>query len=92
MRMNRTYKLLISGLCALFLMLMVHPTHAQDKIEYGIFDHLGAGISIGTDGIGVDVAAPLTNYVAFRTGISFWPGIKFKKKDIHIKDNDPPTL
>lgn len=62
MRMNRTYKLLISGLCALFLMLMVHPTHAQDKIEYGIFDHLGAGISIGTDGIGVDVAAPLTNY------------------------------
>ena len=89
MRMKQTNNLFITGLCALAMMLLSQPAHAQDRIDYGIFDHLGAGVSLGTDGIGIDVAAPLTNYLAFRTGISFWPGIKIKKKDIHIKDDDP---
>lgn len=86
--MKRANNLLFIGILALGMMLMSLSVRAQDKIEYGIFDHLGAGLSLGTDGIGIDVAAPLTDYVAFRTGISFMPKIKIKKNNIHIKDND----
>ena len=89
MRMKQTNNPLITGICALAMMLLAQPVHAQNEIEYGIFDHLGAGVSLGTDGIGLDVAAPLTDYVAFRAGVSFMPKIKIKKKDIHLKDNDP---
>lgn len=48
---------------------------AQDVDEYGLFDHLSAGISLGTTGIGVEVAAPVTNYLQVRTGYSFMPKI-----------------
>ena len=88
MRMKQTNNPLITGICALAMMLLAQPVHAQNEIEYGIFDHLGAGVSLGTDGIGLDVAAPLTDYVAFRAGVSFMPKIKIKKKDIHIKDDN----
>ena len=88
MRMKQTNNLFITGLCALAMMLLSQPVHAQNQIEYGIFDHLGAGLSVGTDGIGIDVATPLTDYVAFRTGVSFVPKIKIKKNNIHIKDDN----
>ena len=88
MRMKQTNNLFITGLCALAMMLLSQPAHAQNQIEYGIFDHLGAGLSVGTDGIGIDVATPLTDYVAFRTGVSFVPKIKIKKNNIHIKDDN----
>ena len=88
MRMKQTNNLFITGLCALAMMLLSQPAHAQNQIEYGIFDHLGAGLSVGTDCIGIDVATPLTDYVAFRTGVSFVPKIKIKKNNIHIKDDN----
>lgn len=77
----------------LFLMLAsllgTQHINAQDNTaEYGIFNHLGAAVSVGTDGIGFDVASPLTNYVAFRAGVSFWPKIKFSH-NFRINDNNP---
>ena len=67
-----------------------------DEEDSGIFNHLSAGISVGTDGIGIEVAAPLTNNFAVRTGYSFMPKIKVKKtvdagRDpafINYSDND----
>ena len=53
---------------------------AQLKTEdYGIFNHLSAGVSAGTDGIGFQVAAPLTYHFAVRAGFSFMPGFKYSK-------------
>ena len=77
----------------LFLMLAsllgTQHINAQDNTaEYGIFNHLGAAVSVGTDGIGFDVASPLTNYVALRAGVSFWPKIKFSH-NFRINDNNP---
>lgn len=73
---------------ALALALLPTTASAQDEItEFGIFDHLGAGISLGTDGIGIDVAAPVTDWVGVRAGVSFLPNIKIKK-NISI-DEDP---
>ena len=57
--------------------------------EYGLLNHLGAGISLGTDGIGIDVAAPITDWAAVRAGISFLPKIKINKSISIDKD---PTL
>lgn len=52
---------------------------AQDKVEeFGLFDHLSAGISLGTTGIGFEVAAPVTDYLQARVGYSFMPKIKVK--------------
>ena len=70
-----------------------HDISAQDDFEYGLLNHLGAGVSIGTDGIGVDVATPLTSFLALRAGISFFPkvtyedNIKLTEKNPSIADN-----
>ena len=52
-----------------FLLGTQHISAQDDTAEYGIFNHLGAAVSVGTDGIGFDVASPLTNYVALRAAL-----------------------
>ena len=42
---------------------------AKDK---QIFNHMAAGVTLGLDGIGLEVAAPLTPYVQLRAGYSFF--------------------
>ena len=48
---------------------------AQDDIEFGYFNHMSVGVSVGTDGIGFDLAAPISDYAAVRGGFSFMPTI-----------------
>lgn len=43
--------------------------------DNNMFNHLGVGVSVGTDGIGFDVAAPIGNYVQARAGFTFIPTI-----------------
>ena len=53
-------------------------SESGSKVEsFGIFDHVGGGISVGLDGIGFDVAAPITDYFAVRMGMSFLPKITY---------------
>lgn len=66
-------------------LLCMQGVRAQE--EFGIFDHFGGGISVGTDGIGIDLAAPITDMFAVRTGVSFLPALKFKT-DIDIDNED----
>ncbi|MBR6444825.1 MAG: hypothetical protein IKS94_00065 [Prevotella sp.] len=47
--------------------------------DYGFFNHLSAGISLGTDGIGFEVATPLTYSFDVRAGYSFMPKFKYSK-------------
>lgn len=53
--------------------------------DYGYFNHLSAGISLGTDGIGIELAAPITYDFAVRTGINFFPKFKYSKS-LHLTD------
>lgn len=53
---------------------------AQEKKSLGsmmsknnILNHLDVGVSVGTVGIGIDVAVPVTDYVRIRTGYHFMP-------------------
>lgn len=42
-----------------------------------IFNHLSIGAGIGTTGISVEVATPITRFLDLRAGASFVPGITF---------------
>lgn len=51
---------------------MMTPIHAVD-----LFNHMGAGVGIGTNGISVELATPITNFIQMRAGVSVMPGITF---------------
>ena len=61
-------------MCALAIM-SLGQVSAQD-FERGIFNHLGANVSVGTEGIGLGIAAPCTDYLEFGFGINFFPNAK----------------
>lgn len=56
-----------------------NAVQAQDPIEYGFFDHLSVGVSVGTDGVGFDVAMPVSHWAALRVGLSMIPEIKYSR-------------
>lgn len=52
-------------------------TAAQAQVDdYGIFKHIGADFNVGTQGLGLDVATPVTNYLEASIGMNFMPGFK----------------
>lgn len=64
------------------LFAIASPSLAQEETsnvssDKNIFNHLAVGVNIGTPGIGIDVSAPLTRYVAVRGGVNFFPVIKW---------------
>lgn len=77
--------------CALATFGLSQSFAQLDEDDYGFFNHVSAGISLGTDGIGIEVAAPLTYNFAVRAGYSFMPKIKYKKKDVRV-GNDPDFI
>ena len=76
-------------LSILLLWMTAHTAHAQGEFfEYGYFNHVGVGASLGLDGIGFDVAAPLGYHFALRTGVSFMPKIKYED-NFDLNQDDP---
>ena len=74
-----------------FAMLMgVNSASAEwwEDIDRGVFNHVGINASIGTEGIGVGVAAPITDYLELGFGVNFMPGLKVKG-DVNV-DFDVP--
>ena len=71
--------------CAFVSMLLFgQDVHAQK--EYGIFNSVAIGLNVGSTGIGMDVATPITKYVMLRGGVSFMPGITIKTDvDVEVK-------
>ena len=79
-RMKKTNALCLAVMTALATIMLPQPVQAQDEVdEFGIFDHVSAGLVIGTTGIGIDVAAPITDYVQVRAGYNFFPTFKYKE-------------
>ena len=56
-------------------MMSVSTVCAQDKY---VFNHLALGAEVGTTGIGLELAAPLTHYATVRTGFTMMPSFSFK--------------
>lgn len=53
---------------------------AQDKVEkFGLLNHFSVGLTVGTPGIGFDVATCVGEYVQVRAGAQFFPSIGFSR-------------
>lgn len=63
-------------LLCLLVQLGIARVSAQDESFYGVFNHVGAGVSVGTEGIGINIATPLTKYLEVSAGVNFMPGFK----------------
>lgn len=50
-----------------------------------LFNHVGAGLSVGLDGIGINLATTITPYVQARVGVGIMP--KIQVNDIDVKMN-----
>lgn len=73
---SKFMKSMIVGVMAL---LSVTSVSAQEKKAnlFGLGNRVGIGVGVGTEGIGFDVAVPLTQYVQVRAGLNIFPNIKF---------------
>lgn len=60
-------------------------TGMQAQVEnFEIFRHVGGNLNVGTEGIGFDVATPVTDYLEVSAGMSFMPGFKVDC-DVNVK-------
>lgn len=74
-------------LIASFALLMgITTASAQEYYERGVFNHVGLNVSASTEGIGVGVAAPITDYLELSAGVNFMPGVKIKG-DVNVDYN-----
>lgn len=64
---------------AIAMLLLSGAATSQAQTEksnpFGIANRIGAGLNAGTEGIGFDVAIPLTKYVQASIGMNFFPTI-----------------
>ena len=91
--MKTTKRLILLALCGFA---SVTAFGQYDERELGVFNHLSAGIEVGTTGFGVELAAPASQFVTLRTGFTMFPTISFdptvhytsnkgKKRDVELK-------
>lgn len=59
-----------------------------DSDDKQLFNHVGLGFSVGTDGIGINAATTITPYVQARAGVSFMPSIEVKDIEVDISNAD----
>lgn len=60
--------------------LLFSTTMLAQETDKNIFNHLGVGLSVGTDGLpGIDLSTKVTDYVGVRLGYGFMPKFKFKQ-------------
>lgn len=79
-------KLFITCLAVLIGSASASAQEWWDNIERGVFNHLGLNVSAGTEGIGVGIAAPITDYLELSAGVNFMPSIKIKG-DVNVDYN-----
>ena len=75
--------------CLMMLMGATTASAQSDYYERGIFNHVGLNAGIGTEGIDVGIAAPITDYLELGFGVNFLPTFKVKG-DVDIEFSLPP--
>lgn len=80
-------------LVAMALLSAGHITaQVKSADDLGVFNHVGVGVGVGTPGVTLEVAAPLTPYVAVRGGVNIFPTIKVKTDlDIEVNGSQVPS-
>lgn len=78
-------KKVLLGMC--MLTAAVGASAQIDSNDKQLFNHLGAGVSVGTDGIGFNLATTITPYVQMRAGVSIMPAINVKGIEAQLNVN-----
>ena len=61
-------------LLAMFAMVCII---SQAQTEFGIFNHVGVGVGLGTTGFDFELSAPVTDYLQLRAGYTFFPKVSY---------------
>ncbi|MBQ7691502.1 MAG: hypothetical protein IJT30_10000 [Muribaculaceae bacterium] len=64
--------------CSLLVAAGVWADDGVAKTDNNVFNHLSVGANVGTNGVGLDLAVPATNFMALRVGYNWFPKIKYK--------------
>lgn len=81
------------AMLAVLLFTVMGSTFAQGEDDYvpkfkrSVFNHMAINAGVGTEGISVGVAAPLTNFFEFEAGVNFMPAFNLKD-DLKIEAQD----
>lgn len=76
MKIKTILKSLIIAIIMLAGSLQANAQENQKKSIFGIANRVGLGVGAGTEGIGIDVATPLSRYVHASFGVNIMPDIK----------------
>ena len=89
--MKKLIKQSVAILATMVMTLFAQPMQAQDRVdEFGIFDHVSLGLTLGTTGVGLDLAAPVTDYLQVRAGYNLFSGFQYKE-DVDYRAKGKPT-
>ncbi|MEZ3550410.1 MAG: hypothetical protein K1W02_06715 [Muribaculaceae bacterium] len=53
------------------------PLSMSAQTNFGIANHLGVDVNVGTTGVGFEVSTPITQFIQARAGLSYMPGFSF---------------
>lgn len=73
--------------CIVMLLMITSGVKAQYVDDNMLFNHLGASVSLGLDGIGIEAATTATQWAGVRAGINFFPNITVNPSDINYSRN-----
>ena len=78
---------------AVILLAGVGSVMAQSDYKRGIFNHVGLNVGAGTEGIGVGVAAPVTNFLEVEAGVNIMPSFKLSGDlDVDVNTSSLPQV
>lgn len=78
---------------SLIISMFMSSFSALAQKELGVFNSLSASVGVGLTGIDVELATPITPYLALRGGVSFMPGFNFTTGvDVEVDAPDGITV
>lgn len=88
--MKKMRTLFFVAVCSLFIL---YPNCGFAQNEWGIFNSVGASVGVGLNGIDVELATPVTPYLAVRGGLSVMPNINMSTDvDVELDGKDAGSM
>ena len=67
---------------------LMSSAQTSESQENGFFKHLDASLTVGSTGLGFDLASPMGEYAQLRAGFSFMPHIQYKMNfEVQVGDD-----
>ncbi len=82
------------AMLAVFLCSVMGNAFAQEHKEFtrGVFNHVGLNVGVGTEGVSVGVAAPVTNFLEIEAGVNMMPSFKVSGDlDVDVNTSSLPS-